>query len=111
MKSRSDEQLKSASKENDTSSCEPEDIATGRGAIVPCGLIAWSLFNDTYNFSRLNLPLAVNKKGIAWKSDKEKRFGKKVFPKNFQGGGLVGGGILNGSIPVSRPLLLLQINI
>ncbi|KAJ6891777.1 hypothetical protein NC651_025081 [Populus alba x Populus x berolinensis] len=102
VKSRSDDQLKSASKENDTSSCKPEDIATGRGAIVPCGLIAWSLFNDTYNFSRQNMPLTVNKKGIAWKSDKEKRFGKDVFPKNFQGGGLVGGAILNDSIPLSE---------
>ncbi|KAI5574588.1 hypothetical protein POPTR_010G173900v4 [Populus trichocarpa] len=99
VKSRSDEQLKSASKENDTSSCEPEDTATGRGAIVPCGLIAWSLFNDTYSFSRLNQSLTVNKKGIAWKSDKEKRFGKDVFPKNFQGGGLVGGARLD---PLTR---------
>jgi hypothetical protein len=111
VKSRSDEQLKSASKENDTSSCKPEDTATGRGAIVPCGLIAWSLFNDTYSFSRRNQSLTVNKKGIAWKSDKEKRFGKDVFPKNFQGGGLVGGARLDPLTRVSLPLLLLQINI
>ncbi|XP_011014157.1 PREDICTED: ALA-interacting subunit 3-like [Populus euphratica] len=102
VKSRSDEQLKSVSKENDTSSCKPEDIATGRGAIVPCGLIAWSLFNDTYSFSRQNQSLTVNKKGIAWKSDKEKRFGKDVFPKNFQGGGLVGGASLNELIRLSE---------
>ncbi|KAJ6312067.1 hypothetical protein OIU77_013755 [Salix suchowensis] len=102
VKSRSDEQLKSASKENDTSACKPEDIANGRGAIVPCGLIAWSLFNDTYSFSRQNQSLTVNKKGIAWKSDKQKRFGKNVFPKNFQGGGLVGGATLNESIPLNE---------
>jgi hypothetical protein len=53
----------------------------------------------------------VNKKGIAWKSDKEKRFGKDVFPKNFQGGGLVGGARLDPLTRVSLPLLLLQINI
>lgn len=111
MKSRSDKQLKSLSKETDTSSCKPEDTTAGGAAIVPCGLIAWSMFNDTYNFSRLNQELTVNKKGIAWKSDKEKRFGKDVFPKNFQGGGLVGGKSLNASIRVSLPLLLLQINI
>ncbi|KAJ6768283.1 ALA-INTERACTING SUBUNIT [Salix koriyanagi] len=94
VKSRSDKQLKSLKNENDTSSCKPEHLATNGGAIVPCGLIAWSLFNDTYIFSRRqnNQSLTVNKKGIAWKSDKEKRFGKDVLPKNFQGGGLRGGG-------------------
>nr|APR63756.1 hypothetical protein [Populus tomentosa] len=102
VKSRSDKQLKSLGNEDDTSSCKPEDTAVGGGPIVPCGLIAWSMFNDTYNFSRLNQPLSVNKKGIAWKSDKQKRFGKDVFPKNFQGGGLQGGAILNETIPLSE---------
>uniref|UniRef100_A0A6N2LQA4 ALA-interacting subunit n=1 Tax=Salix viminalis TaxID=40686 RepID=A0A6N2LQA4_SALVM len=106
VKSRSDKQLKSLKNENDTSSCKPEHLATNGGAIVPCGLIAWSLFNDTYSFSRQNSQnnqsLTVNKKGIAWKSDKEKRFGKDVFPKNFQGGGLQGGGILNTTIRLSE---------
>ena len=105
VKSRSDKQLKSLKNENDTSSCKPEHLATNGGAIVPCGLIAWSLFNDTYSFYRQNQSLTVNKNGIAWKSDKEKRFGKDVLPKNFQGGGLVGGKALNESIPVSPRLL------
>ncbi|CAK7326040.1 unnamed protein product [Dovyalis caffra] len=35
VKSRSDEQLKSASKENDTKSCKPEDIAVGGGRLYP----------------------------------------------------------------------------
>jgi hypothetical protein len=52
----------------------------------------------------------VNKKGIAWKSDKQKRFGKDVFPKNFQGGGLQGGKILNEKIPVSPRILLIWSN-
>lgn len=68
---------------------------------MPCGLIAWSLFNDTYALSRNNAPLAVNKKGIAWKSDKEHKFGKKVFPKNFQKGNLTGGANLDPDIPVN----------
>jgi len=110
VKSRSDKQLKSLSKETDTSSCKPEDTTAGGAAIVPCGLIAWSMFNDTYNFSRLNQELTVNKKGIAWKSDKQKRFGKDVFPKNFQGGGLQGGKILNEKIPVSPRILLIWSN-
>jgi hypothetical protein len=104
VKSRSDKQLKSLSKENDTSGCKPEDFADGGRAIVPCGLIAWSMFNDTYSFSSQNKSLTVNKKGIAWKSDKEKRFGKDVLPKNFQGGGLQGGAKLNDTVPVSPRL-------
>ena len=45
--------------------------------------------------------LEVNKKNIAWDSDKEHKFGSDVYPKNFQSGGLIGGAKLNSSIPVS----------
>lgn len=100
MKSRSDSQLRRRGDENDTSSCEPEDVENGT-AIVPCGLIAWSLFNDTYSFSRNRQQLAVNKKDISWKSDRDHKFGKDVYPKNFQSGGLIGGANLTSSIPVS----------
>lgn len=91
--------------------CKPEDKANGL-PIVPCGLIAWSLFNDTYSFSRnTSEPLLVNKKDIAWKSDKEHKFGKDVFPKNFQNSTLKGGASLNASIPVSYlPLLFSSVD-
>ncbi|TKY49449.1 ALA-interacting subunit 3 [Spatholobus suberectus] len=101
VKSRSDEQLRDHSEENSTSTCKPEDVANGK-AIVPCGLIAWSLFNDTYNFSRDNQNLTVNKKGISWKSDREHKFGKDVFPKNFQSSSIRGGANLSESIPLSE---------
>lgn len=100
VKSRSDGQLKYVSSENETQDCKPEDVAN-RISIVPCGLIAWSLFNDTFNFSLNNQQLAVNKRGISWKSDREHKFGKNVYPKNFQSGTLVGGAQLDSSIPVS----------
>ena len=100
VKSRSDEQLRDHREENSTNACKPEDIANGK-AIVPCGLIAWSLFNDTYSFSRDNKNLTVNKNGISWKSDREHKFGKDVFPKNFQSSAIRGGATLNVSIPVS----------
>lgn len=88
--------------EGNTKDCAPE--ATSKGSpIVPCGLIAWSLFNDTYGFSVKNKVLEVSKKGIAWKSDKGHKFGSDVYPKNFQDGDLIGGGKLNSSIPVSIP--------
>ncbi|KAJ8761331.1 hypothetical protein K2173_001387 [Erythroxylum novogranatense] len=101
VKSRSDEQLKSLSGENETSSCEPENTSNGT-AIVPCGLIAWSFFNDTYSFSRNSSQLSINKRDISWKSDRDHKFGKNVYPKNFQSGGIIGGGKLNESIPLSE---------
>lgn len=83
--------------------------------IIPCGLIAWSLFNDTYSFSLNNQNLSVNKKGISWKSDRDHKFGSDVFPKNFPNNFrnssalngtsfLIGGATLNESIPVSLHL-------
>lgn len=93
--------MRNPSHENDTSTCKPEDVEKGR-TVVPCGLVAWSMFNDTFSFStNNNQPLPVKKKGISWKSDRDNKFGKDVFPKNFQNGPLVGGAHLNESIPVS----------
>ena len=91
--------MRSAKFESDTKECQP--VATeDNKPIVPCGLIAWSLFNDTYGFSAKNEEIKVNKKDIAWKSDKDYKFGDKVYPKNFQNGDLIGGAKLNESIPV-----------
>ncbi|MBA0695532.1 hypothetical protein Goari_002152, partial [Gossypium aridum] len=69
--------------------------------IIPCGLIAWSLFNDTFTFIHNRAELKVNRKNIAWKSDREHKFGKNVYPFNFQNGTLIGGGKLNPRIPLS----------
>ncbi|KAI3866275.1 hypothetical protein MKW92_021546 [Papaver armeniacum] len=103
VKSRSDAQLRNPSKENETGTCDPEARIDGK-PIVPCGLIAWSMFNDTYSFSRSrdNKTLALNKKDISWKSDRDSKFGDKVFPKNFQKGVIQGGAVLNESIPLSQ---------
>ncbi|KAK1274017.1 ALA-interacting subunit 5 [Acorus gramineus] len=102
VKSRSDKQLRSKAGEKDTGSCVPEGTTSDGSPIVPCGLIAWSLFNDTYKFSLNSKVLDVNKKNIAWKSDKDHKFGKDVYPKNFQRDGLIGGSKLNASIPLSE---------
>ncbi|MGS7457561.1 hypothetical protein, partial [Mycobacterium tuberculosis] len=56
---------------------------------------------DSYAFSLKDKALAVNRTNIAWFSDRNKRFGSNVFPKNFQNRDLIGGGKLNESIPVS----------
>lgn len=100
VKSRSDQQLLHGLKYNDTSSCRPEEHDNGL-PIVPCGLIAWSLFNDTYSFTHGTKELKVNRKNIAWWSDRDHKFGKQVYPFNFQNGTFVGGGKLDPSIPLS----------
>lgn len=81
VKSYNAKQLRSNSNSDTTgdgpSSCKPEATVNGK-PIVPCGLIAWSLFNDTYSFSNLT----VNRRGISWKSDREDKFGK-IKPQNY----------------------------
>ncbi|KAL3713941.1 hypothetical protein ACJRO7_036346 [Eucalyptus globulus] len=100
VKSRSDKQLQSKDGEGKTTNCEPEAVTGDKDIIVPCGLIAWSLFNDTYKFSVNDMPLDVNKSNIAWDSDRKHKFGSDVYPKNFQSGRLIGCAKLNSSIPV-----------
>eukprot|EP00249_Psilotum_nudum_P015844 c25549_g1_i1 orf=535-1635(-) len=84
VKSRSDKQLLDGASvsSSDTDNCKPEKLL-GNKTIIPCGLIAWSLFNDTYQFKIGGQSLHVNKKGISWKSDREHKFGKNVYPANF----------------------------
>lgn len=107
VKSRDHKQLRSKADENDVGKCFPEDYtANGYLPVVPCGLAAWSLFNDTYRFSNNNKDLVINKKNIAWKSDQKAKFGSDVYPKNFQTGSLIGGARLNESIPVSKYLYI-----
>ena len=106
VKSRNDAQLSDASKANETTLCDPEKTTKDGLPIVPCGLIAWSLFNDTYTFehksanSTVDKNLTVDKKDISWKSDREHKFGSDVFPKNFQKGPLIGGKTLDENIAV-----------
>lgn len=101
VKSRNDKQLRSKAAEGETTNCFPEDKTKDNQPIVPCGLIAWSLFNDTYKFSTNNKDLTVNKKNIAWGSEQRSKFASDVYPKNFQRGDLIGGAKLNESIPVN----------
>ncbi|XP_047092955.1 ALA-interacting subunit 5-like [Lolium rigidum] len=101
VKSRSDKQLRYKNAAHLTKECYPEDNAHG-APIVPCGLVAWSFFNDTYTVKVNGETIEVNKKGIAWKSDKNNKFGSDIYPSNFQKGGLIGGAKLNESIPLSE---------
>jgi hypothetical protein len=81
-----------------TKDCYPENNTAGGAPIVPCGLVAWSIFNDTYTVMVNGETVEVNKKDIAWKSDKKHKFGNDIYPSNFQKGKLIGGAKLNESI-------------
>jgi hypothetical protein len=106
VKSRSDSQLRGDSTKN-LDSCKPLATTAGGQQIVPCGLIAWSLFNDSYEFTGSG-PITVDNTGIAWKSDVDSKFGANVTPSNFPnnnrtgGLGLIGGKALNASLPLKQ---------
>lgn len=100
VKSRDDKQLLHGLNHHDTSSCQPEEHSNGL-PIVPCGLIAWSLFNDTFTFVRERKELKINRKNIAWDSDRGHKFGKHVYPSNFQNGSFIGGAKLDPTVPLS----------
>lgn len=109
MKSRSEKQLRNPDDEDETDDCKPiENLNRNEGGpIVPCGLVAWSLFNDTYKILKENKVIDIDKKNIAWESDKKYKFGSEVYPKNFQEEGLIGGGKLDESKPVTTYSLIL----
>lgn len=81
VKSRSDMQLAAQTKNLATNLCEPEEYYnnTNTELINPCGLVAWSFFNDTYTLA-LNPSspqprlLSVSDDNIAFESDVKYRF-------------------------------------
>lgn len=84
VKSRSDAQLRG--EDSGLSECPPQKYLNGNESleIFPCGLAAWSYFNDTYNFRwRNNTAINISTQDIAWASDKQFRFSSKAAPKNF----------------------------
>jgi len=105
VKSRNDQQLRGDSTSN-LDSCKPLATTADGLPIVPCGLIAWSLFNDTYVFNSSAGPIVVDNTGIAWKSDVSSKFGDKVMPTNFPNNNSTGGlGQIGGkSLDPTKPL-------
>ncbi|XP_024380417.1 ALA-interacting subunit 1 isoform X2 [Physcomitrium patens] len=121
MNSKSEQQLRgfssssssSSSSHSDLDCCKPKDVANGH-SIVPCGLVAWSLFNDTFDISTNgfysdNGTVFINQTWISWRSDREERFNGTVFPSNFINNNRstvadvpqIGGAALNYSKPLS----------
>jgi len=83
VKSRSDRQLRGETglKPSLLSDCAPRAFANAKGrdevanAINPCGLIAWSVFNDTFSLADPDgRQVAMVKKGIAWDTDVSTKF-------------------------------------
>lgn len=90
VKSRNDAQLKGSvvTSYASLSDCDPY-ISPGNSKAVadlylPCGLIARSLFNDTFAlFTPSGSPIPLRKNGIAWSSDRSNKF--KNPPPGTQG--------------------------
>jgi len=80
VKSRSDDQLRGqvVTSYSAISDCDPiisEDGSSDDTKFyLPCGLIAWSLFNDTFSLLQGNSSIPLRKNGIAWSSDVDKKF-------------------------------------
>ncbi len=80
VKSLDSDQLKGNAKRNDSlGSCDPLDTDSDGKPYWPCGLIANSIFNDSFknpvqlnvhDSSALNITYNMTDKGIAWNSDK-----------------------------------------
>jgi len=80
VKSRNDQQLRgdAVSSYSSLSDCDPMISQDGssdpKNFFLPCGFIAWSLFNDTFQISKENDTIPLRKEGIAWSSDVDKKF-------------------------------------
>lgn len=81
--------------------CDPEDFISSNQSnankIFPCGLVAWSLFNDTFVVSVTPLgsnkttPLTLSQNGIAWPKDTKQYSSAK--PVNFNDNDATRGGL------------------
>jgi len=84
VKSRNDNQLRlTASMKvpvyDDLTDCDPyiainDNTDDLNNLYFPCGLIAKSVFNDTFSLWNGGTPILLRKSGIAWESDREKKF-------------------------------------
>lgn len=88
VRSRSDSQLQGLVT-GPQGECDPIEYVGGNRSlpITPCGLTAWSNFNDTYELESvvngsILATMDVSDEGIAWKADMERAF-DDVEPQNF----------------------------
>jgi hypothetical protein len=80
VKSRNDNQLRGdvVKKYDDLADCDPYisegDSKDPSKFYLPCGLIARSMFNDSFTLWKDGSPIPLQKEGIAWQSDRDKKF-------------------------------------
>ncbi|EGG23050.1 hypothetical protein DFA_05180 [Cavenderia fasciculata] len=80
VKSRNDNQLRGevVTSYDQLQDCEPYksvgDSHDPNFFYLPCGLIAKSMFNDSFTVRQSGAVVPLQKEGIAWSSDKEKKF-------------------------------------
>eukprot|EP00201_Polytomella_parva_P000988 CAMPEP_0175075368 /NCGR_PEP_ID=MMETSP0052_2-20121109/21956_1 /TAXON_ID=51329 ORGANISM="Polytomella parva, Strain SAG 63-3" /NCGR_SAMPLE_ID=MMETSP0052_2 /ASSEMBLY_ACC=CAM_ASM_000194 /LENGTH=229 /DNA_ID=CAMNT_0016344035 /DNA_START=376 /DNA_END=1062 /DNA_ORIENTATION=- len=80
VRSRSDIQLAKQKGSESLDYCTPQRYFNGNHSetINPCGLIAWSFFNDTYraytSSSGPEVEIPISEKGIAFKTDRKYRY-------------------------------------
>eukprot|EP00210_Caulerpa_lentillifera_P005761 g5508.t1 len=105
VKSRNDRQLAGKSGGN-MEDCKPKaeldepiNGSDSSRVINPCGLTAWSYFNDTFSIQGLDgIDVYLDENDIAWKTDVEYKFGN-YSPVNFNPeGSYKGGGRIEGNV-------------
>ena len=94
VKSLDSNQLKGQAKKNSSlGSCTPLDTDDDGNAYWPCGLIANSIFNDSFtnpvqlnvhDSSALNVTYNMTEKGISWNSDKDLYAPTKYHPEDIR---------------------------
>lgn len=70
VKSRDDNQLLGSKVDSLSDDCSPFKVDSNEKLIAPCGAIANSIFNDTFEVSGVS----ISRKNIAWNSDHEVKF-------------------------------------
>ena len=79
------------------------DALPNNGVINPCGLQAWSYFNDTFSGFTINAGvLPVDDSELVWASDRETFFGDYVAENLNTVPGLEGGGALDSKVSQSE---------
>eukprot|EP00803_Ostreobium_quekettii_P001151 evm.model.scf_354.4 EVM.evm.TU.scf_354.4 scf_354:24385-27447(-) len=85
VRSRDDNQLGGKESGQGESKCEPERVLPNDAIVNPCGLLAWSYFNDTFDAAIVArdgpgtlerpLPLVISADDISWEWDRKYLYG------------------------------------
>ena len=97
VRSRSNEQLM-GQRENGGDVCDPKRTTIDGEDINPCGLAAWSTFNDTFAVNVDGQPRAVSTKDISWKGDRKFKFANHVAKNVNEDPATRGGKKIEGTV-------------